>query len=112
MKLLEAKPDLITRRNRLNETALRFLAVENYPNGVEFLCDHGAEVNSTDFSEATPLLHAASLGYEEIVRILLTHGANPNVQDNTGETPLSSAKRSGNQQIVEMLIGAGARGSP
>src|SRR6266481_23928 len=112
LELLKAKPDLIARRNRLEETALHFLAVENFAKGVEFLCNHGAEVNCVDFSRATPLLHAAGLGYEEIVRILLTHGANPNVQDNTGETPLSSAERSGNKRIVEMLIKAGARAEP
>ncbi len=112
LELLKAKPDLLARRNRLNETALHFLAVENYPKGVEFLCNRGAEVNSVDFSKATPLLHAASLGYEEVVWILLNHGANPNIQDHTGETPLSSAERSGNKRIIEMLIRAGAKAGP
>jgi ankyrin repeat protein len=109
VELLRAKPDLIARRNRLEETALHFLAVENFPQGVEFLCSHGAEVDCVDFSKATPLRHAASLGHEEIVRILLAHGANPNVEDNIGETPLSSAERSGNKCIVEMLVKAGAK---
>jgi hypothetical protein len=44
------------RRNRREETALHFLAVENFPGGVEFLCRHGAEVDSVDFSNAMPLL--------------------------------------------------------
>jgi len=69
LELLKAQPDLIARRNRLNETALHFLVVENYPGGVEFLSSHGADVNSVDFGEATPLLHAAALGYEEIVAV-------------------------------------------
>jgi ankyrin repeat protein len=43
LKLLQREPDLITRRNCLDETALHFLVVENYPTGVEFLCRHGAE---------------------------------------------------------------------
>src|SRR5438552_4555409 len=109
LELLKAKPDLIERRNRLNETALHFLVVENYPEGVEFLCSHGADVNSVDFNGATPLLHAAALGYEEIVRLLLSHGANPNPEDKTGETALSSAERSGNKQVVEMILRAGAK---
>src|SRR5580658_6642895 len=75
LQLLKRMPDLIARRNRLNETALHFLAVENYPKGVEFLCCHGADVNTKDFSEGTPLLDAEALGYEEVVRILLAHGA-------------------------------------
>jgi ankyrin repeat protein len=112
LALLQAKPDLIRRRNRLEETALHFLAVENLSEGVEFLCRQGAEVDSVDFSKATPLLHAAALGYEEVVRVLLAHGANPNVEDNTGETVLSSARRAGNERIVQMLIQAGAKAEP
>lgn len=112
LALLKAKPDLIRRRNRLEETALHFLAVENFSGGVEFLCRHGVEVDSVDFSKATPLLHAAALGYEEVVRVLLAHGANPNVEDNTGETVLSSARRAGNERIVQMLIQAGAKAEP
>ena len=112
LELLKAKPDLINRRNRLEETALHFLAVENYPVGVDFLCQHGADINSVDFSRATPLLHAAMLGNEEVIRILLKHGANPNAKDNNGETPLSAAELSGNRQIIEMLIRAGAKAEP
>jgi ankyrin repeat protein len=109
LEMLKAKPDLILRRNHLEETTLHFLAVENFPSGVEFLCRHGAEVDCVDSSKATPLLHAAALGYEEIIRILLAHGADPNAEENTGETVLSSARRSGNEQIVRMLIEAGAK---
>ena len=112
LELLRARPDLIARRNRLGETALHFLAVENYPKGVDFLCRHGADVNSMDLSRATPLLHASMLEYPEVVRILLEHGANPNTEDDTGETPLSCAKDSGNGRIIEMLISAGAGSKP
>ena len=62
LELLGVKPDPIARRNRLEETALHFLAVENFPSGVDFLCSHSADVNRVDFSNATPLLHAASFG--------------------------------------------------
>jgi ankyrin repeat protein len=112
LQLLKRLPDLIARRNRLDETALHFLVVENYPKGVEFLCCHGADVNTMDFSESTPLLHASTLGYGEVVRILLAHGANPNMANHIDDTPLSCAERSGNQQIVEMLIKAGAKAEP
>lgn len=112
LTMLKAKPDLIRRRNRLEETALHFLAVENLAGGVELLCRHGADVDTVDSSRATPLLHAAALGYEEIVRLLLAYGANPNVEDDTGETVLSSARRAGSERIVQMLIQAGAKAEP
>jgi ankyrin repeat protein len=112
VEMLRAKPDLILRRNRLGETALHFLTVENFTAGVEFLCNHGAEVDNVDIWNATPLLHASCLGHEDLVRILLAHGANPNVTDDTYETPLSWALFSGNKRIEEMLTKAGAKADP
>lgn len=109
LEMLRTKPDLIRRRNRLKETALHFLMVENFPQAVEFLCEHGAEVDSVDVANATPLLHASCLGHEELVSILLSHGANPNVTDDTYETPLSWALFNGNKRIEEMLRKAGAK---
>ena len=108
-RLIKDHPDLLKRRNSLEETALHFLTVENYPRGVDFLCQNGAEVDTLDFSGSTPLIHAATLGYEEIVRVLLSHGADPNATDENDESALSSAKRSGNQKILKMLIKAGAK---
>ncbi len=107
-KLLEIKPDLLARRTPLEETALNFLAVENYPFAVDWLCKQGAEVDTTDFSGATPLFHAVKLGYEEMVKILLSHGANPNTQDNTGDSALERAMEDGSKNIIEMLTKAGA----
>jgi len=45
LEMLKAKPDLLARRNRLNETALHFLVVEDYPQGVEFLCSERVLAN-------------------------------------------------------------------
>ena len=103
-QLIKDHPDLLKRRNNLEETALHFLAVENYPTGVHFLCQNGAEVDPVDFSGATPLTHAATLGHEEVVEVLLSYGANPNATDGNEESALSCVKRTGNQRIVKMLV--------
>lgn len=44
---------------------------------VEFLLNHGANINCCDYESWTPLHAAASMGRIEIVRILLEYGADP-----------------------------------
>jgi len=58
----------------LGETALHFLAVEAYLEGVRFLAEAGTDVNATSRFEGTALLDAVGLGSAEMVALLLEHG--------------------------------------
>ncbi len=84
-RLLREHPGLIHATNRLGETALHFLAIESYPEGVAFLARHGASVDVTD-GHRTPLMDAAMIGASQVVRQLLVLGADPYVQTSEGET--------------------------
>ena len=85
-QLLREHPELIHATNRLGETALHFLAVENYGDGVVFLARHGAPLNARNHFERTPLMEAAMVGATEAVRQLLACGADPSFQTPDGET--------------------------
>jgi ankyrin repeat protein len=85
-QLLGEHPELIHLRNRLGETALHFLAVEDYAEGVAFLVRHGAPVDTVDYSHRTPLMDAAMVGATRTVRHLLACGANPFVSTPDGDT--------------------------
>ncbi len=85
-QLLHEHPELIHVTNRLGETALHFLAVEDYADGVVFLARHGAPVNARNGSHRTPLMEAAMVGATEVVRALLACGADPSVQTPDGDT--------------------------
>jgi ankyrin repeat protein len=85
-QLLREHPELIHATNRLGETALHFLAVEDYAEGVAFLARHGAPVNARNDSQRTPLMEAAMVGATEVVRALLASGADPSVQTPDGDT--------------------------
>ena len=74
---LGVDPDIVHARNGIGETALFFLAVGNDLAAVEWLGRKGAAVDTVDICGATPLMHAASLGYLEMCRYLVDHGANP-----------------------------------
>src|SRR5690242_17230743 len=76
-KLVEADPTLLDRRNSLGETALHFLAVENYGGGVQTLIDLGASVHVTNQFGATPLEEAMSIDAADAVAVLIRAGAAP-----------------------------------
>jgi len=77
---------------------------------IEWLIQHGAEVDRRGVSNMTPLLFAIGCGYENSARILVQHGADVNasteVDDDT--TPLMAAAETGNRAFVEMLLAHGA----
>ena len=94
---------------------------------VEFLVEHGADVNHALPGTAETPLHAALCkanrpDYDEVVRVLLARGANPNcatvpgaetsgfMRDvrTTGETPLHRAAAFGSEETVMHLLAAGA----
>ncbi|MCK5685292.1 ankyrin repeat domain-containing protein [bacterium] len=59
----------------------------------ELFINHGANVNSCDFSGWTPLHFAAKNNSEKITKILLKKGADPNAKNKKGETPLELARK-------------------
>jgi hypothetical protein len=74
-QLVEADPSILDLRTGLGETALHFLAVENYASGVLVLIDLGADVNVTNEFGATPVEEARVAGAIEAVEVLLRAGA-------------------------------------
>ncbi len=85
-QLLREHPELIRATNRLGETALHFLAVEDYVEGVAFLARHGAPVDARNDSQRTPLMEAAMVGATHVVHQLLACGADPFAQTPDGDT--------------------------
>jgi len=107
-QMLQRHPGLLQARLGLGETALHFLAVEGYAEGVRFLALAGADVNAQNEFGDTPLIDAALLGREEVVRTLLSLGADANAKSTTKDNALHCAIRSGNSVVVDALLEAGA----
>jgi len=70
---------------------------------VEMLIAAGADVNTKNEQESTPLDMAALRGHRNIADILLQHGANPDTKDKIGSTPLHWAAFQGHVDVVELL---------
>jgi ankyrin repeat protein len=107
-RLLAAHPDLLNARWRLGETALHFLAVEGFVDGVRRLAEWGADVNLPNGLGDPPLLDCVTLGNEPLVELLLGHGATPNVLSDTRGTPLHVAVTKGHAGMARRLLAAGA----
>jgi ankyrin repeat protein len=107
-RMLAMYPQLLNARWLHGETALHFLSVEGFVEGVRFLAGCGADVNAVNNFGDPPLIDVARLGNSEIAAILLQHGANPNAQSMTANNPLDCAIRAKNAALVSMLLDAGA----
>src|SRR5262249_52772784 len=71
-------------------TALH-IAAENHRAITDLLLSKGANIESLDEDERTPLQRAVSAGKDEIVQLLLSRGAKVNHLDNGGATALHFA---------------------
>jgi uncharacterized protein len=76
--------------------------------GVERLLTSGAEVDSRDRDQATPLLAAALNGQLAVAKLLLSKGADVMARNAGGFTPLHAAAYSGSVPIAELLLEKGA----
>ena len=85
-------------------TALHAAAKGGHYRAVEFLVQHGANVNALMINRFTPLHLAASAHHTEAVRYLIANGADVNSQDAQGQTPLFKS----DGQVTRMLRAARA----
>ena len=75
---------------------------------VQFLLNHGAEVNACDDEGCTALMYASRRGSIQLVQILLDNGAHLEAQDEKGKTALAFACCSRSTELVHWLLGKGA----
>jgi ankyrin repeat protein len=74
-KLVKDHPEVLGLRNRLGETALHYLAVENYADAVQLLIDLGADANVRNTFDASALEEAIHVEAQETVEVLRRAGA-------------------------------------
>jgi ankyrin repeat protein len=74
-KLVKDLPEVLNLRTGLGETALHYLAVENYADAVQLLIDLGAEVNVKNEFGASALEEAVQVEAKETVNVLRRAGA-------------------------------------
>ncbi len=75
---------------------------------VEFLLNHGADIELEIFNGVTPLMLAAQYVTNETIKTLLEHGAKVNHKDKHGRTALHDAAMYRGKEIMNLLISYGA----
>ncbi|KAL3419807.1 hypothetical protein PVAG01_08305 [Phlyctema vagabunda] len=86
------------------KTALHHAASQGWLDAVKDLLEHGANINSTDLTNLTPLALAAISGHEHVVEVLLDAGASVDIKTKDLETPLHLAAANGHHDTVQLLL--------
>lgn len=73
----------------------------------EFLIGHGADINGSNKSQATPLLLSAEHGFLDLLELLVKCGADLNAKTEEGSTMLHLAAFNSHADVVDWLINRG-----
>lgn len=121
-KLIAKGADLNAKTHWQEWTALHYAVNRGRAENMRILLEAGADPNSTDKYQFTPLMYAVyplinikgafpiyNKGMEvEATKLLLAHGADPNRKDYIGMTALMYSVRRGRADLAELLLEAGA----
>lgn len=96
-------------RDEYGDTPLITAVTCNWPEFVEILIDHGADVNAKNDGSEPALFLAAKRGCTQIARMLIEHGAAVNCSNKDYVTAAEIAAKEGHIELVKLLLDNGAR---
>lgn len=99
---------VVSYRGYDGDTALHIVVRKRELDWVGFLLGKGADPNVGDSKGDTPLIIAASIGFEEAASALVRRGAKVDAINRGGVTALSMAVQQRHPRLVELLLKAGA----
>jgi len=94
--------------SRGNTNLMILVREDKYEEGVQFVLDNGADLDTQNFDGRTALFIAAQAGKARYVSTLLEAGADVNVRNKNGDTALKAAYDAGHKVIERTLREAGA----
>jgi len=110
-EIIDRDPNEINVQDEQGFTPLHLASGKGHIEIVEFLLNHGADIESEIFDGETPLMLAARYarcGKYETIKTLLEHGAKVNHRDEDGRTALHDAAMYSGKEVINLLISYGA----
>ena len=103
--ITEKRPSLSPRKG---QTLMHWAASDGHEAVVDLQLSKGADPDSKDKRNLSPLSWAAEKGHDIVVNLLLSKGAEVDSKDDYKRTPLSYAAGRGHEIIVNLLLSEGA----
>ncbi|SPR13315.1 ankyrin repeat-containing protein [Orientia tsutsugamushi] len=91
-----------------NKHMLPYIASQGDIELLQYLIDHGINVNTANHWGNTALHVASNRGNTPMVKLLLDNNASPNPQDINSNTPLHLATSNGHVDIIRLLLNHGS----
>ena len=110
-EIIDRDPNQINVQDAQGFTPLHLASAKGHIEIVEFLLNHGADIELEIFNRDTPLLVAARYaryGQYETIKTLLEHGAKVNHKDKHGRAALHDAAMYSGKEVINLLISYGA----
>ncbi|KAJ3449562.1 ankyrin repeat family protein [Anaeramoeba flamelloides] len=102
--LLEYGSSVSSRRTFNKSTALHMSASNGHIECCDLLIKNGADINSKDRHNNTPLILATKNNHQSAVKFLLENKALVNIVDKEGNTALHYSNKNQNTEISELLL--------
>ncbi len=91
-------------RQTVLDEALAYAAINGRDDAIDWLLDHGADVDGRPYLNVTPLHFAVQFGRASTVQLLLARGADPDIRDDIrAGTPLGWAAYQGRDEVARLL---------
>ncbi len=107
-EIIGRDPNEINVQDAQGFTPLHLASGKGHIEIVEFLLNHGADIELEIFNGVTPLMLAAQYVTNETIKTLLEHGAKVNHKDENGRTALHDAAMYSGKEVINLLISYGA----
>lgn len=107
-RLISQDPDLVSRKDRKNNTPLHFAAEGGHSDVAKYLIGKGCDLNAQNAEGNTPLNLAAISGHVGVSKLLIEHGADIDSGNAQLYTPLHTAIINKRDKVSELLIEKGA----
>jgi ankyrin repeat protein len=110
-EIIEGDPSQINVQDEQGFTPLHLASGKGHTEIVEFLLNHGADIELETCTGHTPMMLAAWYagdGKYETIKVLLEHGAKANRKNKDGGTALHRAAMYSGKEVINLLISYGA----